>query len=79
MRIGSVARKRETLDFSHKFLGSTINLIYAFLLKWSFIILKGIYHEKLYFNMLSVSKHLVKKDMSFFMKVNGCQEKEQKN
>ena len=29
--------------------------------------------------MLSVSKHLVKKDMSFFMKVNGCQEKERKN
>ena len=29
--------------------------------------------------MLSVSKHLVKNDMSFFMKVNGCQEQEQKN
>ena len=29
--------------------------------------------------MLSVSKHLVKDDVSFFMKVNGCQEKQQKN
>ena len=29
--------------------------------------------------MLSVSKHVVENDMSFFMKVNGCQEKQQKN
>ena len=29
--------------------------------------------------MLSVSKHAVENDMSFFIKVNGCQEKPQKN
>ena len=29
--------------------------------------------------MLSVSKHVVENDMSFFMKVNGCQEKQQMN
>ena len=29
--------------------------------------------------MLSVSKHVVENDMSFFMKVNGCQVKQQKN
>ena len=29
--------------------------------------------------MLSVSKHVVENDMSFFMKVNGYQEKQQKN
>ena len=29
--------------------------------------------------MLSVSKHVVENDMSFFIKVNGCQEKQQKN
>ena len=29
--------------------------------------------------MLSVSKHAVENDMSFFMKVNWCQEKQQKN
>ena len=29
-------------------------------------------------NMLSVSKHVVENDVSFFMKVN-CQEKQQKN
>ena len=29
--------------------------------------------------MLSVSKHVVENDMSFFMKVNGCQEKQQKS
>ena len=60
MQIGSVARKRETGFFTQIF--GKHNLIYAFLWKWGFIILKGIYHEKLYFNMLSVSKHLVKKD-----------------
>ena len=41
--------------------------------------LKGIQHEKLSFNMLSVSKHVVENNMSFSMKVNGCQEKQQKN
>ena len=29
--------------------------------------------------MLSVSKHVVENDLSFFMKVNGFQEKQQKN
>ena len=29
--------------------------------------------------MLSVSKHVVENDMAFFMKVNGYQEKQQKN
>ena len=29
--------------------------------------------------MLSISKHVVENDMSFFMKVNGCQEKQQKS
>ena len=29
--------------------------------------------------MLSVYKHLVENDVSFFMKVNECQEKQQKN
>ena len=29
--------------------------------------------------MLSVSKHVVENDMPFFMKVNGCQEKQQEN
>ena len=29
--------------------------------------------------MLFVSKHVFENDMSFFMKVNGCQEKQQKN
>ena len=29
--------------------------------------------------MLSVSKHLVENDISFFVKVNGRQEKQQKN
>ena len=29
--------------------------------------------------MLSVSKHVVDNNMSFFMKVNGCREKQQKN
>ena len=28
--------------------------------------------------MLSISKHVVGKDKSFFMKVNRCQEKQQK-
>ena len=28
--------------------------------------------------MFSVSKHVVENDMSFFMKVNRCQEKQQK-
>ena len=29
--------------------------------------------------MVSVSKHVVENDMPFFMKVNGYQEKQQKN
>ena len=29
--------------------------------------------------MLPVSKHVVENDMPFFMKMNGCQEKQQKN
>ena len=29
--------------------------------------------------MLSISKPAVENDISFFMKMNGCQEKEQKN
>ena len=29
--------------------------------------------------MLSVSKHVVENDLSFFMKVNGFQEKQEKN
>ena len=29
--------------------------------------------------MLAASKHVVENDMSFFMKVNECQEKQQKN
>ena len=29
--------------------------------------------------MLSVSKHVVENDVSFFMKVNGCQEKQLPN
>ena len=29
--------------------------------------------------MLSASKHVVENDMLFSMKVNGCQEKQQKN
>ena len=28
---------------------------------------------------MSVSKHVVENDMSFFIKVNGCQEKQQEN
>ena len=29
--------------------------------------------------MLSITKHVVENDISFFMKVNGCQEKQLKN
>ena len=29
--------------------------------------------------MLSVSKHVVENNVSFFMKMNGCQEKQQEN
>ena len=55
MRICQVARKRKRLDFSYKFLESTINLVYSFLWKWSFV--RGgstiYYHKAIYLGCCS--------------------------